>query len=220
MVQADHGPFCLICPCVDYAVRTPVYTADNLTDNDRPPSVRSSREAEEHWGKRPHRPFPLGHCSSGAMSGYGGRTVFHSSPWMVIATAVAAILFISAASFLLSRDGLTVLALLVGVLALVATLGVVETVVQRIVLTDAALRVRGLRGYAEYGRTEIARVSYAKGSAVVVQLKDGKNVRLPDLGSSAQAITNSIRAWVKASNPSEYSPGQDLEHQRSAGHSS
>jgi hypothetical protein len=133
---------------------------------------------------------------------------------MVVATAVAAILFISAATFLLYRDGFSVRALLLAGLALAAILGVVETLVQRIVLTDAALRVGGLRGYAEYRRSEIVRVSYAKGSPVVVQLKDGRNVRLPDLGISAQAITNSIRAWAKASTHSGRRSEHELEQER------
>jgi hypothetical protein len=148
------------------------------------------------------------------MNAYRGRTVFRSSRWMVVATAVAAVLFISAASFLLCRDGFTVWALVLAGLALAAILGVVETLVQRIVLTDAALRVRGLRGYAEYRRSEIVRVSYAKGSPVVVQLKDGQNVRLPDLGISAQAITNSIRAWAKASVQAGHHPEHNFEQGR------
>jgi hypothetical protein len=133
------------------------------------------------------------------MNAYRGRTVFRSSRWMGVATAVAAVLFISAASFLLCRDGFTVSALVLAGLALAAILGVVEALVQRIVLTDATLRVRRLRGYVDYRRSDIARVTYAKGSPVVVQLKDGQNVRLPDLGISTQSIANSIRAWAKAS---------------------
>ena len=46
---------------------------------------------------------------------------------MVIATAVAAVLFISAASLLLYRDRFSVWTLLLAGLALVAILGVVET---------------------------------------------------------------------------------------------
>ena len=61
------------------------------------------------------------------MNAYAGRTVFRSSRWMVIATAVAAVLFISAASLLLYRDRFSVWTLLLAGLALVAILGVVET---------------------------------------------------------------------------------------------
>jgi len=132
------------------------------------------------------------------MTVYRGRTVFRSARWMVASTAAAAALFAAGAWFFLRRDGLGLTAILFVVLTAIGVLGIVETLLQRIVLSGDALRIHGLKGRREYPRADIGRVSHEKGTPVVVQLKSGGFVKLPDLGLNAQSVTNSIRAWAKA----------------------
>jgi hypothetical protein len=46
-------------------------------------------------------------------------------------------------------------------------------------------------------RSEIENVTWEKGAGAHLKLRDGKCVRLPEVGLNAQALTNSIRAWLK-----------------------
>ena len=47
-------------------------------------------------------------------------------------------------------------------------------------------------------RAEVSKVTWAAGCGAWLELQDGTGVQLPSLGRSAQGLTNTIRAWLKA----------------------
>jgi hypothetical protein len=71
---------------------------------------------------------------------------------------------------------------------------VIESLVQRIELTDDAVVVTRLTGKQRIPRGSIQRVEEAKGVPTALLLHDGKWVKLPSVGSY---VGNSIRSWLK-----------------------
>ena len=77
----------------------------------------------------------------------------------------------------------------------IALAGVMETIMQRVVLTDDALHVVLPWSRRIYPRSKIQNVSSEKASPTMIQLSDGKWVKLPPVG---HYVANSIRAWLRA----------------------
>jgi hypothetical protein len=50
-------------------------------------------------------------------------------------------------------------------------------------------------------RERIESVTWAKGAGVSLRLTDGRWVALPNVGSSPQGVTNTIRAWLRRTAP-------------------
>lgn len=71
---------------------------------------------------------------------------------------------------------------------------ILESLVLRIELTDAAMLVTELTGRQRYSKVDIAGIEEAKGTPPVLLLKDGSWVKLPSVASD---LGNSIRAWLK-----------------------
>jgi len=71
---------------------------------------------------------------------------------------------------------------------------VIESLVQRIELTDDAVVVTRLTGKQRILRDSIQRVEEAKGVPPALLLRSGEWVRLPSVGSY---VGNSIRSWLK-----------------------
>jgi hypothetical protein len=72
---------------------------------------------------------------------------------------------------------------------------VIESLVQRIELTDDAVVVTRLTGVQRIPRESIERVAEAKGVAPALLLRSGQWVKLPSVGSY---VGNSIRSWLKS----------------------
>lgn len=71
---------------------------------------------------------------------------------------------------------------------------VIESLVQRIELTDDAVVVTRLTGKQRIPRESIQRVEEAKGVPPALLLLSGAWVKLPSVGSY---VGNSIRSWLK-----------------------
>jgi hypothetical protein len=121
---------------------------------------------------------------------------FRASRWLIVAVILAADLLIGAAAIAYFTRGPTMVTVVLIGLAVIGLAGVVETFVRRIVLEGDVLRIVDLWSRRQFARSDIVRVTYAKGSPVAIQLQDGRWVRLPDLGVSAQRIAAAIRAWT------------------------
>ena len=75
--------------------------------------------------------------------------------------------------------------------------GLVELAMQRVELRgDQLTVVNNFRRKTLFCR-EVEAVTWAKGMGVAVRRVDGTWVRLPPVGSSAQGMTNTIRAWIR-----------------------
>ena len=85
----------------------------------------------------------------------------------------------------------------IGAVIATAILGpgsIIESLVQRIQLTDDAMVVRTLTGTRRYAIDSIERIEESKGGPPAIRLKDGRWVKLPSVATN---LGNSVRAWLK-----------------------
>ena len=132
------------------------------------------------------------------MTAYKGRLEFRTAPWVAIVVTLGELLFLLGAWSSYHDRGFGRSTLLFIGLAVFGVLGIVEVLTARIVLAEEALYVAKLWTRRSYPRNSIRRVTYEKGAPVALELSDGGWAKLPDLGHNSQSITNSIRAWLKA----------------------
>ena len=128
------------------------------------------------------------------MSTYNGRTEFTQGRGFVILHVVLTLLFATGMVYMRRAEGWSWGALTFAGMTVLGLGAIVETLVLRIDLTNDALVVRDLRGRRAYPRDQIERIAEAKGSPPSIQLKGGRWVRLPSVGSN---LGNSVRAWLK-----------------------
>jgi hypothetical protein len=129
------------------------------------------------------------------MSAEQGNRVFRSPRWYVAFVAVAALLFASGTWYTYSTRGLHWMTVASIAMTIVGVLGVIEVVVDRVVITDDALHVIRIWSRRRYPRTEIVSVTQLKGTSVNLKLADGSWAQLP----SVAVHPNTIRAWLRAS---------------------
>jgi hypothetical protein len=128
------------------------------------------------------------------MSPYGGRRVFRSPGWLYAVVGGVEAIFASGAWFHLRTQGWSPMTLAFIGLTVMGALGIVETAVQQVVLSDDAMHVIRWYGRGRYAKDQIVRISHGKGVGVSVQLADGRWVKLPGV---AGHLPNSIRAWLR-----------------------
>lgn len=126
---------------------------------------------------------------------YRGRRDFRAGwgVWAVI--LLSECLFVAGTLMTYSLRGWNWVSLGLAGMSLVGLGGIIETLVQRVRLTDDALWTTELRGKRRYSKTDISGVEEAKGSPTFLIMKSGSAVKLPSVGSS---LGNSIRAWLKS----------------------
>jgi hypothetical protein len=135
---------------------------------------------------------------------YEGRRVFTRGRLTVVGVCVATALFGAAAVVTVKLRGWTWVS--IGMAAAVAFgfAGMIETLVERVVLEDEALVIRRLWGTRRYSIADIDRVEEAKGVVPAIRLKDGRWVKLPDV---VPHFGNSARAWLRAHRADTPPPG-------------
>lgn len=74
--------------------------------------------------------------------------------------------------------------------------GIVELLTSYVILDELHLRIRKNFRLTVLQRAEIETVNVAKGCPVTLTLKDGRYVKIPDLGT--RNIGNSLRAWIRS----------------------
>ena len=105
------------------------------------------------------------------------------------------LVFAAGANFTYRTGGWTWVSVGFALATLVLGLGsVIESLVQRIELTDDAVVVTRLTGKQMIPRDSIERVEEAKGATPALLLRNGEWVKLPSVGSY---VGNSIRSWLK-----------------------
>jgi hypothetical protein len=70
---------------------------------------------------------------------------------------------------------------------------------RRIVLGSDSIRIVSISDFQSrtLSRVEVDSVTWEKGCGASIKLRDGKWVRLPNVGRDLQGLTNTIRAWLK-----------------------
>jgi hypothetical protein len=86
----------------------------------------------------------------------------------------------------------TSIAFLIGTLAAIA-----EVATRRLVLSPAGVSLVSNFRRRVVPRADIESVTWEKGSGVSLKLMNGRWVALPEVGGGNQALTNSIRAWIR-----------------------
>ena len=135
---------------------------------------------------------------------YDGRRVFKRG-WLVLpAVCLATALFGAAAVVTFQLRGWDWVSIGMAVAAVFGVAGIVEALVERVVLEEDALAVRRLWGTRRYALADIDRVEEAKGVEPAIRLKDGRWVKLPDV---VPHFGNSARAWLRAHRADSERPG-------------
>ena len=135
---------------------------------------------------------------------YEGRRVFTRGRLTVASVCVATALFAAAAVVTFNLRGWNWVSIGMAVAVVFGFAGIVETLVERVVLEDEALVVRRLWGTRRYSIADIERVEEAKGVEPAIRLNNGQWVRLPDVGAQ---FGNSARAWLRAHRADAQPPG-------------
>jgi hypothetical protein len=83
---------------------------------------------------------------------------------------------------------------------LLAALGVADTLTMRVSLFSDSLAVTSNMRRRTYPRDALESVTWGKGVGVSVKFRNGRWMALPPVGR-AQAVTNSVRAWIRRTPP-------------------
>ena len=120
--------------------------------------------------------------------------MFGPSRFNLMASAIALLIVASGAAYTWRQSGWTWTSGVLAFMTLVGIGGVIESAIRRIVLDDDTLVVFDIWGRKRFDRSEIESVHEYKGSPPIMLLRNGRKVELP---SVANAVSNSIRAWLK-----------------------
>jgi hypothetical protein len=112
-----------------------------------------------------------------------------------VALAAFALFALLAAVSVLASNSRWVTALLLA-LSLFAGFGILEVAMRRVILTPSGMELVANLRRQFVPRSEIASVTWAKGSGVSLKLVAGTWLRLPEVGPGSQGLANSVRAWL------------------------
>ena len=121
--------------------------------------------------------------------------VFRLSPWVLGIVAAGLAISVAGTVLFADRAGASLETAGLAGLALLFAVGLAEGLTSRVVLTVDALEIRSNFRRTSIPRAEILRAVGEKGVPVVVQLRSGRWVKLPVLGSGPHA--NTLRAWIR-----------------------
>ena len=120
-----------------------------------------------------------------------------SPPWIKGMVSVIAVAMPVVTTLLLHAEGVTWISAGFAAMSVIGVAGLIEIALTAVVLDDDVLRIRGLKSRRNIPKKELANVTWESGCGVSVQLVDGSWVQLPEVGKNSQALTNSIRAWLR-----------------------
>jgi len=132
------------------------------------------------------------------MKHQGDVRMFRAPRWAVAAAMVSAVLFLAVAYLSYRFNGLSWVTVTLLVLVPIGIAGAVDALTQRIELhREHIVVVRNLRR-REYPRRMFVKAQWGKGVPVSLQSTSGEWIHLPGVGSTAQGLVNTLRAWLKA----------------------
>jgi hypothetical protein len=123
--------------------------------------------------------------------------------WLLALVIGVALLFIAGAVFTLWHSGWTLVSVTFVGMSMLACAGILEVGTSRIVLAEDSLEFGSLWSRRRYTATDIVSVTWEGGAGVFLKLGNGRWAKPPMLGYNSQSLTNSLRAWLKRSRPTE-----------------
>lgn len=106
-------------------------------------------------------------------------------------------LFAAACAYEFLTNGSTVIAWVLGALAVFAVLGIADALSCKVELYPEQIVIVSNLRKSTFARGGFVRASWAKGVPATLERSDGSFLKLPDVGGNAQGLTNSLRAWIK-----------------------
>jgi hypothetical protein len=129
--------------------------------------------------------------------GCSPETHFRPRSWLRFSSLAAAIALAIGAAYLKLRGGTTAITALCAILSVAAAAGFVQTLTTCIEFGEDSLVISSWFSTKQYARTTLESVTWEAGSGVALRLTDGAWLKLPELGHDSQALSNSIRAWLR-----------------------
>jgi hypothetical protein len=127
--------------------------------------------------------------------------------WVRVAAMVSVAIPFSGFIALWPSNGFSSIVLGLLAIGIFAVLAVVDALVSRIILGDDSIRIISLFRKRIIPRTEILSVTWAAGYGVIVKLRNGGWIKIPNTGHNIQGQTNTFRAWLNRPNkPLEPTP--------------
>ena len=131
------------------------------------------------------------------------KTYFRPRVWLRFSSLAAAIALAIGAAYLRMQEDATAVTVLCAVLSVAAAVGFVQTLTTCVKLEDDSLVISSWFGKKRYARATLESVTWEAGSGVALRLTDGTWLKLPELGHNSQALSNSIRAWLRRTEVNE-----------------
>jgi hypothetical protein len=132
------------------------------------------------------------------MNDPGEVRIFRATRWTVVAAMFAAGVLLAMAYLSYRFNGMSWVTITLLVLVPIGIAGAVDALTQRIELhSEHVVVVLNLRR-REYSRSMFVKVQWGKGVPVSLQSTSGQWIHLPGVGSTAQGLVNTLRAWLKA----------------------
>jgi len=126
--------------------------------------------------------------------------VYRTAPWMICLVVLGLVAFVAATWFMHRTQGFSLTTLSLAAGGVLTLIGLADVLTMRITLFPDTIEVFARFRRSRIARAEIAGISAEKGTPLMLELKTGGWVKLPDLGGSLHP--NTVRAWLRPS------PGQ------------
>ena len=129
---------------------------------------------------------------------YRGQTQFHCPAWLraMLSFAAALVPVLTVIEYRANNVNWVVIGL--SLLSIGMMIAVFAVFTDRFELGESELRMRHNFMSNAISRSDIEKVTWAKGCGVILQMKNGQTIKLPDIGLNSQSFCNSLRAWIKA----------------------
>ena len=134
---------------------------------------------------------PLG----GALS-YSGRTFFRATKGTLVLHIALALIVGTIATVSWKTDEAIWITSCIWIVFVLLLIAIVEVAISFVRLEESEFRMRKNFRLLAISRGDIESVSVAKGCPIILHLKNGDRVDLPDLGY--QGLDNSLRSWIHA----------------------
>jgi hypothetical protein len=132
------------------------------------------------------------------MKSSGEMRMFRAPRWVAVAATSSAALFLAVAYLSYRSNGLSWVTVTLLVLVPIGIAGAADALTQRIELYSEHIVVVNNLRRREYSRSMFMKVQWGKGVPVSLQSTSGQWIQLPGVGSSAQGLANTLRAWLQA----------------------
>jgi hypothetical protein len=124
--------------------------------------------------------------------------IFRHAHWVHGIVAAGLIASVAGAVSIGSKQGMSLLAITLVLLATLFCVGLIDVFFTRVTITSNTLECVSNYRTIKYTRDNIEEVVWSSGCPVSIRLKTGKWVQLPSVGDSS-LMANSIRSWLNVS---------------------